>query len=88
MPLTDDYIRNLIEIGDNDPNANGLDRYMLNTVVAMDIVGAKNLWEWDHLFSDEKISSVYEKTQARIARILFQDGKLSQELATQAGAFD
>jgi hypothetical protein len=85
LPLTDDYIRHLIEVYDDDPNRTQMDHYWIETVVAMDAVGAKTLWEWDYC-SDTKTG--YKEAQARITRILFQDGKLSQELAIRAGAFD
>lgn len=73
---------------DNDPDRRKMDMYYIETVVAMDAIGAKTLNEWDDYFGDEARGSGYKKAHARIGRILFQDGKLSQEEATEFGAFD
>ncbi len=87
-PLTDDYILHLINVYDNDSDRRKMDMYWIKTVVAMDVLGAKSVEEWDDRFGEDSRSEGYKKARARIARILFQDGKLTQQIATEIGAFD
>lgn len=59
--LTDDYIRHLIDVHDSDPDRRKMDMYRIETVIAMDALGAKSVEEWDNHFDDNSRSEGYKK---------------------------
>lgn len=87
FPLTDECIRRLLNTYENDQNRNGLDFHNIETAIAIDEIGLRTRDEWDNRSNNIDRGKGYKKAKVRIAKILFEDNKISREDAEGLGIF-